>query len=70
MEKQWRRLHRLAYIAGVLAVLHYYSLAKIGKTEPVYYIVVLSILLGHRVLVRLYRRWDRKVDDGMEVKNR
>ena len=70
MGKYWRRLHRSAYFDGVLAILHYYSLAKVGNTEPLYYIAALSVLLGHRVLIRCYRSWYRKVDNGMAVTSR
>ncbi|MGK0247782.1 MAG: sulfoxide reductase heme-binding subunit YedZ [Oleispira sp.] len=70
MGKHWRRMHRSAYFAGILAVLHYYSLAKVGNIEPLYYVAVLTVLLGHRILVRWHRDWYKKVDNGMEVKTR
>ena len=47
--KNWRRLHRLVYVLGLLGVLHYLWLAKKGVNDPFYYAGVLSLLLGARV---------------------
>ena len=47
--KRWRRLHRLVYVIGVLAVLHYLWLAKKGVTDPFYYAGALALLLGIRL---------------------
>jgi methionine sulfoxide reductase heme-binding subunit len=44
----WRRLHRLAYAAGVLGVLHFLWLAKVGRQEPFYYAGWLALVLGVR----------------------
>jgi len=47
--KNWRRLHRLVYVIGLLGVLHYLWLAKKGVNDPFYYAGVLALLLGTRV---------------------
>lgn len=52
----WRRLHRLVYVVGVLAVLHYLWLAKKGVSDPFVYAGVLGLLLG----IRLWD-WARRV---------
>ncbi|HEV8674415.1 MAG TPA: protein-methionine-sulfoxide reductase heme-binding subunit MsrQ [Methylomirabilota bacterium] len=59
----WRRLHRLVYLAGALAVLHYFWLAKVGWIGPYVYAgwlaVVLAIRAGdavRRLLLRQRRR--------------
>jgi len=44
----WRRLHRLAYAAGVLAVLHFLWLAKVGVVDPYLYAGWLTLVLGVR----------------------
>jgi sulfoxide reductase heme-binding subunit YedZ len=44
----WRRLHRLVYVAAVLAVLHYIWLAKKVLIDPWVYAAVLALLLGIR----------------------
>jgi zinc protease len=53
---RWRRLHRLAYLAGILGVLHYLWLAKKANSSPYYYAIALTVLLGVRVW-DVGRRW-------------
>lgn len=47
--KNWKRLHQLVYVAGVLAVLHFLLLVKADRTEPLIYATILSVLLLLRV---------------------
>lgn len=47
--KAWRRLHKLVYVAGPLAVLHYFWMVKADITQPLLYGGVLLVLLGERV---------------------
>jgi methionine sulfoxide reductase heme-binding subunit len=47
--RNWTRLHRLAYVAAVCAVLHYLWLAKVGVSDPYWYAAALVVLLGIRV---------------------
>ena len=54
--RTWRRLHRLAYVAAVLGVLHYLWLAKVGVHTPWIYAAVLTVLLAIRVVDALRRR--------------
>ncbi len=51
--KNWKRLHRLVYPAGVLAVIHFFMMIKADYTEPILYAVILSCLYG----IRLYKKW-------------
>jgi sulfoxide reductase heme-binding subunit YedZ len=46
--RNWMRLHRLAYVAAVCAVLHYLWLAKVGVKDPYWYAAALVVLLGVR----------------------
>ena len=46
--KNWQRLHRLAYVIGVCAVLHYLWLAKKANPDPYYYALALIVLLAVR----------------------
>ena len=46
--KSWRKLHKLVYLIGILAVWHFTWQVKLVITEPVIYIVILVILLGWR----------------------
>jgi sulfoxide reductase heme-binding subunit YedZ len=61
--KNWRRLHRLVYVIGVLGVLHYLWLAKKGVNDPFIYAGVLALLLGVRLWDRV-RRAARRVQQG------
>ena len=46
--RSWTRLHRLAYVAALCAVLHYLWLAKVGVTDPYWYAGALVVLLSVR----------------------
>jgi sulfoxide reductase heme-binding subunit YedZ len=48
--KNWKRLHRLAYLAGILAIVHFMWLVK-DIREPLRYGVVLALLLVVRIPV-------------------
>ena len=48
--KNWRRLHRLAYVIGILGVVHFYMRQKQDTTEPIIYGFVLCWLLGVRLV--------------------
>lgn len=45
---RWRWLHRLVYVVGVCAVLHYLWLAKKANPSPYYYAAALIVLLAIR----------------------
>jgi len=48
--KRWNRLHRFVYLAGALAVIHYYALVKADTREPIIFGVALALLLLYRPL--------------------
>lgn len=50
--KRWKKLHRLTYFIAIASSVHFYMLVKQDKTEPLFYISLLVILLG----VRVYRK--------------
>ncbi|MBY0430934.1 MAG: sulfoxide reductase heme-binding subunit YedZ [Rhodospirillales bacterium] len=50
---RWRQLHRLTYLAAILAVLHFYLLVKADVREPLLHALILAVLLGWR----LVRAW-------------
>src|SRR5574337_907864 len=58
--KNWRRLHRLVYVIGLLGVLHYLWLVKKGVNDPYLYAGILAVLLG----IRLWDWARRKVQLG------
>ena len=47
--RNWKRLHRLAYVIPALGVLHFWWLVKADVLEPLVYGVVLAMLLGSRI---------------------
>jgi len=55
----WKRLHKLVYVAAVLGVLHFLWLAKKGVNDPYWYAIALGVLLG----IRLWD-WARRVVKG------
>ena len=46
--KNWKRLHRLVYLAGILAIVHFVWLAKDNR-EPLRYGAVVALLLIVRI---------------------
>jgi sulfoxide reductase heme-binding subunit YedZ len=54
--KQWRALHRLVYLAGVAAVVHFYWLVKSDVREPLLYGAILAVLFTLRIWLRLAQR--------------
>jgi sulfoxide reductase heme-binding subunit YedZ len=48
--RRWKALHRLAYLAAVLAVVHFLWRVKLDIREPLLYALVLSALLLVRVV--------------------
>lgn len=54
--KRWRALHRLAYVAAICGVIHYYMQVKADVRQPLVFAAVLTILLGYRLLDYLPQR--------------
>ncbi|AUX25374.1 sulfite oxidase [Sorangium cellulosum] len=46
---RWKRLHRLAYVAAVLGVAHYFLRVKKDTTEPLIYAALLAALFAVRI---------------------
>jgi sulfoxide reductase heme-binding subunit YedZ len=56
----WRRLHRLVYVIGILGVLHYLWLAKVGVRDPYLYAAWLAGVLAVRLVDAARRVWARQ----------
>jgi sulfoxide reductase heme-binding subunit YedZ len=54
--KNWQRLHRLIYVAGAAACIHYWWLVKTGVLRPWKDTVVLTVLLLARLVYTLWKR--------------
>ena len=50
--RKWQLLHRLVYLSGIAASLHFLWKVKVIVGEPVYYAAILGVLLAFRVLWR------------------
>lgn len=59
--RTWQRLHRLAYVAAVAAVVHFWWLVKADVSEPAAYAAVLGLLLG----LRVWWAWRREMGSGL-----
>lgn len=63
--KRWVVLHRLVYISGMLAVVHYLWKVKIAAGPPVYYALIVGVLLALRVFWALRKRSLRARGTGL-----
>ena len=50
--RRWQTLHRLVYVAAILAVWHFYWQVKADVREPLVYAAALALLLGYRLARR------------------
>jgi sulfoxide reductase heme-binding subunit YedZ len=49
--KNWQRVHRLIYLTGTLAVIHYIWLVKADLRKPLEYAFALGLLLLYRIVM-------------------
>jgi sulfoxide reductase heme-binding subunit YedZ len=54
--RNWKRLHRLAYPVGVVALLHFYIQSKLNVSEPVLFSGLFVWLMAWRALPETWRR--------------
>jgi sulfoxide reductase heme-binding subunit YedZ len=54
--RRWQMLHRLAYVAALTAILHFWWWRNSDVAEPVRFAIILLILLGVRAGLSLTRR--------------
>ncbi len=59
MGKNWKKLHRLVYAAGILAALHFILAVKPGVLRPWPYALVMALLLLYRLPP--VQNWVKKV---------
>lgn len=48
--KNWKKLHRLIYLASLASILHFFWQLKGNLAEPLFYLLLLCLLLGFRVI--------------------
>jgi sulfoxide reductase heme-binding subunit YedZ len=47
--RNWKRLHRLVYLAAILALIHLTWILRTDLTDAVFYGTILILLLGYRI---------------------
>ncbi len=61
---RWKRLHRLAYLAGALGVVHFFLRVKRDVSEPVVYGILLAIAFAIRLGAYVRKRSVRRLRDA------
>jgi len=56
MGKTWKKLHRFIYLAAVAAIIHYFWQLKGNLAEPLFYSIIVFLLLSFRVLAWVKKR--------------
>lgn len=54
--KRWSSLHKLVYLSAIAGVIHYWWLVKADISKPLRYAIILSVLLGWRVVTWAMKR--------------
>ena len=60
LKKRWGVLHRGAYVAGILGVIHYFWLVKADTRLPWLFALILAFLLGFRLVALRSKRGGRQ----------
>jgi sulfoxide reductase heme-binding subunit YedZ len=59
--KRWQLLHRLAYLVGILGVLHFYLRVKADHTQPIVYALILALGFLLRGVAKLKKSRDMRL---------
>jgi methionine sulfoxide reductase heme-binding subunit len=59
--RRWQLLHRLAYLVGILAVLHFYLRVKADHTQPIVYGSILALGFVLRGVAKLKKSKDMRL---------
>ena len=65
LKTKWKKLHQLVYLIAILAVVHFLMLVKKDLTDPIYYAVVLLLLLG----IRVYFKYQGHLKSNLKAKS-
>lgn len=61
LRNHWKQLHQFVYVIAILAVVHFWWLVKKDIREPLFYAVILFVLLGIRIYYK-YSKATRSVN--------
>src|SRR5215813_2785158 len=59
--RRWNRLHKLAYVAAISGVIHYYLLVKADTRIPIGFGIVVAVSLGYRLLTSFFPSWTQRL---------
>ncbi len=54
--KNWKKLHRFIYLAAASGIIHYFWQLKGNLAEPLFYLLIILLLLGFRLLMSFKTR--------------
>lgn len=61
MGKSWKKLHQFIYVAAIAVIIHYYWQLKGNLAEPLFYLIIVFLLLGFRIAVSFKNRQFNKM---------
>ncbi len=64
LKKNWIRLHKVVYPVSMLALLHYFMMVKADYLVPGVMLVILSLLLGYRMVWNIKRSKEKDNANG------
>jgi len=59
--KNWARLHKAAYAAAILGVIHFWMIVKSDIFYPLLFALVLAVLLGYRIYASVQKAQAQKI---------
>src|SRR5262245_6979379 len=59
--RRWNRLHKLAYVAAISGVIHYYLLVKADTRIPIGFGIAVAVLLVYRLLNKFFPSWTQRL---------
>jgi sulfoxide reductase heme-binding subunit YedZ len=54
--KNWKKLHRWVYLAAIASVIHYFWQLKGNLAEPLFYAIIVFLLLSFRIFISFTSR--------------
>ena len=54
LKQNWKKLHKLVYVISIFGVLHFIWLSKTIYFKPLFYFVVITVLLALRINFKRY----------------
>ncbi|HEY0466163.1 MAG TPA: protein-methionine-sulfoxide reductase heme-binding subunit MsrQ [Polyangiaceae bacterium] len=65
--RRWQQLHRLAYLIGILAILHFYLRVKADHTQPIVYGLIVMLGFVLRGAAKLKKTRDLRLRESVRA---